>query len=115
MKKIMSKVTNGGKPSMFAILTAISVLLVVIVNYTKVFDRIFDKGAGSALLAQAVSDNTDDIAEVSIEVEEVADVVNEDGIGHYRSGVVRGDSNVVGEPDESHQRLSGWPEEPPEG
>ena len=64
-KKIMSKLTNGNKPSWLAILTTISLILIVLLNWTRVTDRFFNKGVGSALMAQAVETNTTNIDTIS--------------------------------------------------
>lgn len=69
----MSKFTNGGKPSWLTWILALSVVLGVVLSVTKLSDRMFNKGAGSALLAQSVKENTKDIIGVVEGIGEVAD------------------------------------------
>ncbi|GAG38469.1 unnamed protein product, partial [marine sediment metagenome] len=71
MNKI--KLTNGGKPSWLTIFLAICAVAALLLNITKITDRIFNKGATSALMAQTVKDNTEDVKEVADTLDEVQD------------------------------------------
>ena len=49
-----NRFVNGGKPSWLTYLTAGSLVLIIIINFPRITDRIFNKGAASALMAQSV-------------------------------------------------------------
>lgn len=59
----------NGKPSWLTYLTAFVLIVGLFVTFTGIGDKIFKKGEGSALLAQTVSNNTDDIEKVVIDLD----------------------------------------------
>lgn len=55
--------TNGKKPSAIAIIATIGVIISIILSLTNFGDRIFKRGAVSAIIAQTVDDNKKAIKE----------------------------------------------------
>ena len=51
-----NKLTNGGKPSWLTYLIGIGLIVSLLLNFTKVFDRIGSKSVIPALLAQEVKE-----------------------------------------------------------
>ena len=69
---------KNGKPSWLTYLATTGVIVVLVLNFTKISDRIVSKGTGTALLAQVVKNNTDAIKENSENHETEIEAVKED-------------------------------------
>lgn len=71
------KFTNGNKPSLTYVLAAVAILALFL-NATKITDRIFNKGAGSAILAQDVEVLKTNVKILGTEVDTMEKAVTKD-------------------------------------